>query len=446
MERRSNKFFNYLYIYTIAALIAIIWFFSFKVDNELMAIDFNLKEIGFSLIGLVTFVVLTFLKDTFYMIPLLVFTPFVFSSGFTDDNIPIGFYIVIAGAVLGIIMHIIRFRTKVKLGKYFIGFAIFLLGITLGGIIGGADVVKQLLLIGIGGTLILFSYSFIVSYLGKSYFNELVQIMMALGLLMAFQTISQQILLHPDLIFGEKTVDVGWGISNNIAMILLLCIPFAFYKTSESKGIKNLLYLLLICFLSIIIVLTFSKGSIIIALITFPFLLLYSFVSSQHKISFLISSFIVVLLGTGLIAYIYLEYKYIYDQVITEFIKIQFDSLNGRTPIYQEMLGNVKEFLLFGRGLFDSADSEGIYEYMWGHNLYIHAIYTTGLFGLGALLVHLFQKYYVLLKNPNKKTIFVTLAFLVCGLYGLIDITYYYLNYMIVMITILALMEKEIIE
>jgi hypothetical protein len=51
-----------------------------------------------------------------------------------------------------------------------------------------------------------------------------------------------------------------------------------------------------------------------------------------------------------------------------------------------------------------------------------------------------------LLKKPNKKTIFVSLAFFACGLYGLIDITYYYLNYMIDMIAILALMEKEIIE
>lgn len=446
MERRSNKVLNYIYIYTIASLIAIIWFFSFKIDNELMTLTFNLKEIGFILIGLITFIVLTFFKDTFYMIPLLVFTPFVFSSGFSDENIPIGFYIVIAGAVLGIIMHIIRFRTKVKLGKYFIGLAIFLLGVTFGGIIGGADVIKQLLLIGVGGTLILFAYSFIVSYLKKSYFDELVQIMLALGMLVAFQAFSQQLLLHRDSIFGEKTVDVGWGISNNVAMILLLCIPFGIYKCSESKWIKNFLYLCIVCFLSVVIVLTFSKGSILIALITFPIFLIYSFVSSRHKLSFSLSLGTVICIALALIVYIYIEQKYIYDFFISEFSNIQLNSLTGRIPIYEDMLKNVKEFLLFGRGLFDSPDSNGHYEYMWGHNLYIHAIYTTGFFGLGALLVHLFQKYYVLLKKPNKRTIFVSLAFLACGLYGIIDITYYYLNYMIVMIAILALMEKEIIE
>ena len=143
---------------------------------------------------------------------------------------------------------------------------------------------------------------------------------------------------------------------------------------------------------------------------------------------------------------IYVVKPHIYEEYIAAIMNFEFESLNGRKRIYEEMLENVKEYIYFGRGLFDSPDKEGTHEYLWGHNLYIHAIYTTGLFGLGALLVHLFQKYYVLLKKPNKKTIYVALAFFACGLYGLVDVTYYYLNYMIVMIAILALMEKEVRE
>mgnify|MGYP003297121358 CR=1 FL=1 len=87
------------------------------------------------------------------------------------------------------------------------------------GIIGGADVIKQLLLIGIGGTLILFAYSFIVSYLKKTNFDELVHIILALGFLMVFQTCAQQMLLYPGEMFDDKTIEpLAYAEANNLVL------------------------------------------------------------------------------------------------------------------------------------------------------------------------------------------------------------------------------------
>ncbi len=445
MEKRNTNFLNYIYIYAVALIVFVAWFFSYQYVNELLIANFDVTQIGFIIIGVIVFFVLSLLKDTIYMMPLLVFTPFMFANGFNETSIPIGLYIVVGGAVLGIIIHLIRFRTKFKFGSYFIGLLAFLLGVMFSGILNSHDLVTQLILIGVGGTLILCAYIFITSYFQKNYFNELCHLMIALGFIMVFESFAQQILMHPGNMFWEKTILLGWGLSNNVAMILLMCSPFVMYKCTESKGFKNLIYLLILILFICTLVLTYSRGSLFILLLTFPIFMIYSFINSKFKKQYLLNCSIVLLVLVAIVVYIYFTERRLIDDIIRTLSRINLSSLNGRGEIYEKMLMEAKENLWFGRGIFNSSNKEGN-DYLWGHNVYIHTLYTTGLFGLAALFIHLFQKYYLLLKKPNTKKVFVAIAFLACGLYGLMDVTYFYLNYMIVMIAILALVEHEVKE
>ena len=66
-----------------------------------------------------------------------------------------------------------------------------------------------------------------------------------------------------------------------------------------------------------------------------------------------------------------------------------------------------------------------------------------GLFGCFAMLVHLFQKYFVLLKKPNVWKITVVASFAISGFYGLFDVSYYFVNYMIPLVLGMAMLEYE---
>lgn len=441
---KTKKVFTNIYIYFLVTLFFILWLVSFMANNDLLKVNFDIESAGFIVIGIIVFIVLTFIKDTFYMMPILVYTPFVFARGFNETNIPLGFYLVIGFAVLGIIIHVIRFRARLKFGSYFIGFAVFLLGIILGGI-EKEVIISNLLLLIVGGLLILIAYSFIVTYLNKHDFSDLATIMTGLGLILVFESFAQQYLLYPDSMFINKTILVGWGLSNNIALMLLMCIPFTVYLSVKNKNILSLIYVaLFITFLGFI-VLNYSRGAIIVVICTLPIIMLYAFISSKHKISYTFNVIFILtlLIIGGVIAYN--KDTELFDSIIVEITKVDFDSLNGRGQIYEKMLGELKDNFWFGKGIFNSPNEDGT-DYLWGHNVYIHTIYTLGFFGFLTLIIHLFQKYYLLLKKPSTGKVFTALALFSSGLYGLVDVSYFYLNFMMVMIAVLALVQYEIEE
>lgn len=439
---KSKKLFTNIYIYSIALIAFLVWLVSFMSHNELLKVDFDIESIGFVLIGIIVFIVLSLIKDSFYMMPLLMFTPFVFARGFSERNIPLGFFIVIGLAVLGIIVHIVRFRAKVNLGVYFFGLDIFLIGIVFGGITKSSIVVNVMLLV-IGGLLILAAYSFIVTYLKKHEFNDVAHMMLALGLILIFEALAQQFLLYRDTMFQDKTIVVGWGISNNIALLLLLCTPFVMFLASKAKGLLNFVYLGIVLLFSAFLLLTYSRGALLVALLVFPIGLIYSFIQSKNKLSYGINLGIIFIGIVGVAFLAFYKMPGLFDLLKEEISNINLSTLNGRNAIYEEMLLKLKDDFWFGKGIFNSPNADGS-DYLWGHNVYIHTIYTLGFFGLCTLLVHLFQKYYLLLKKPTPSKTFVAIAFLASGLYGLMDVSYFYLNFMIVLIALLALVQYEI--
>ena len=122
--------------------------------------------------------------------------------------------------------------------------------------------------------------------------------------------------------------------------------------------------------------------------------------------------------------------------------KIDFSKLNGRKAIYLKCLNDAKEHLIFGRGLLagfvyriDVAEGN----YQWCHSTLLQSLYSAGLVGLVAMLIHLFFKYFYLLKNFSIEKLFLIMIMLLPGLYGLFDVSYFFINFMIVLIVILVL-------
>ena len=64
--------------------------------------------------------------------------------------------------------------------------------------------------------------------------------------------------------------------------------------------------------------------------------------------------------------------------------------------------------------------------------------------GLIGLLWHLFEKYYTLIKKINIEKLTLIFAYGFSGLYGLFDVSYFYMNYMIVLVITFIFAEQYI--
>lgn len=149
----------------------------------------------------------------------------------------------------------------------------------------------------------------------------------------------------------------------------------------------------------------------------------------------------------GFFLILYTKYHDYYEQFLDYALRVNMENMNGRTPIYEAIVTAFKENPIFGKGMFSpfyNIIETGVGEYQWGHSTVLHTILTMGSFGVVALLYHFFEKYFYLIKKMNKEKFFVLMGFLLSGLYGLIDVSYYFINYMMVLIIILAIIENTI--
>ena len=447
----GRKVFNCIYTYMLGVIIFLAWLFSFMQKNELINTSIDLENAGFIIIGIIAFIVTAFFRDSFYIGPLLVLVPFSFSRSFDIVTIPYSLYGLIACAILGIIVHLILYHEPIKKGTYFSSLLFLVGGMIFGGAFCGFDKFIPSLLASFAlGVVIMIAYIYVVTYLNHHDFYDITRIVVSLGIVLIAQTFAYQILLHKGEMFIYKDANYGWGCTNNLAVMLLFCIPIMVGYIINSKSKNAIIAALLTSTSSICIVLNYSRGAILALAIELPIALLYAFVKSKTKIYFTL--YFVTILLMILSIYVALNaYKpLLIDAMYDNIFRVNLETLNGRKEIYENLLLLSREKPLFGYGLLGSMNlslySGSENTFGWAHNSFIQMLYCFGITGLITFVIHLFKKYYILLKKGNNKTVMIALALFGSGLYGLMDITYLYVNYMVVMIVIMALIEYEIKE
>ncbi|MDD3170810.1 MAG: O-antigen ligase family protein [Bacilli bacterium] len=435
-----------VYIPAVLAVFYIFWLFSFLSINKIIGETtiYKLEAIEFVIIGIVGAFLLVFFKNTAYFLPWLIFTPFIFARPFDAYTVPLCLYIGVAIVFIGLIVGIFVKKVKLKTGAFFNGLLILCFAIILGGINIMADYFfKQtaFLLLCAGG--LLFFYSFLAST-SKIKFEEIARLMMYLGIFLLLQAFTYYYLQESFIdSLLNKELNVGWGSTNNIGLMLLLILPFTFYLSISKKTWRTVLYLL-IAFLQILaIIFTYSRGSIASMALCLVILLPICFVYARDRWTFISTLNILLLSSIFFFSYSAKYYPDYYQKFYSFVLKIDIDSINGRVPIYQKIIADIKNEPLFGYGMFAPFfTTDGIY--IWGHSTVMHTLYTTGLVGVGALLFHFIQKYYLLIKKINIKKIIVIFSFATSGLYGLFDVSYYFMNYMVVFVVLLAVLEEEV--
>ena len=452
MESRK-KFLTYSYIYACAILIFTCWVLSFMKNHNLLHLHFDIESLGFVVIGIIAMLAQIFIIDSFYFGVLLIFTPIAFSRSFDLTTMPPTIYILAVFAILGLAINMIIHPRSIKKGTYFFSLLILCIGMCFGGLIK-SDAFKNSIIASLGLSLVIvLVYIYLVTYLEKHSFKELCHIMIAFSLIMVLQTIAYQILMHDSAMFLSKDAHYGWGCTNNLAIMMLLTFPFTIYLTIDAK---RFIVPFLVIFLGIqllTILLNYSRGAIFVAFIMCPICVIYAFVKTKDKLLFAL--YYVLLLFAMFVLFVVLHAVdlELYNAVWSNVLHFNMDTLNGRKDIYKKMLEASKDHLLFGKGLMStqSADlysvnpeSLAVNGYFWAHNTFIHCLYISGIFGILCMLYHLYTKYYALLKKPNAKKVLCLLGLLASGFYGLMDISYYYIIYMVVMIVLMAFMNYEI--
>ena len=451
MEGRK-KLLRYSYIYACALLILVVWLFSFMKNNDVIHYHFDIESLGLTILGIVSMLILIFIEDSFFFGVLLLMTPFAFAREFDISNMPLTFFLVVALALIGLILHFFIYKTKIKKGTYFISLLLFCIGTLFGGLINSSAFLTSFLASFAISVLIMLVYIFLVSYLDNHSFNEICHIMLALGIVLILQTGLYQYIMHKDAMFLAKDAKYGWGCTNNLALMLLFTFPFGIFLTMKSKNVFSLFASIVVVIEAITIMLNYSRGATFIMFVMLPICIIYAFIKSKDKLWFALYYVITVFIAFIIFVVIASLNKELFDAIWANVFNFNFDTLNGRKNVYIFMLEESKNHLFFGKGILSTLNME-IYRpvdetmldnYSWGHNSFIHVLFTCGLFGLTCFLGHLYTKYKALLKEANEKKMTILFGFLISGFYGLMDISYYYIIYMVVLIVIMALAESYI--
>ena len=431
-----------LYLLTVLIVSMAFWLIAYlshckKIDVNIQPKIENISLLSF---GIICFIVLVFNSNTFYFIPWIIFIPFVFARPFTALEIPKTIFIAAGIMGVGLVLNLIIYRPKLKLGHFFIGLAVLCIAFILGGINVPNDNSRfQLLLTVICVFFFLLLYVVIASS-AHTDFKMICRMFTYLGVFLVFELAVYFITFVNSIpTFFWKVSNVGWGVSNNIALMLLFTFPFTVYLVLTSKHIKTIFYVLIMTVQCLAIIFTYSKGAIVSMIVGLIFLIPLSIWKAQDRITIIISVVVLFLVFSAVLLYLY---KYRNEEFIIlakMAFNINFENFNGRKIIYEDCIKSLKEYPIFGKGILATFQDNG--EYDWGHSTIFQTVRTMGWVGIIGMSIHLIQKYFVLIYRPSLWKIITVASFAISGLYGLFDVSYYFINYMIPLIFGMAIIE-----
>ncbi len=225
-----------------------------------------------------------------------------------------------------------------------------------------------------------------------------------------------------DGIIQRKRIFTGWGMYNNMGLMMAMMIPYAFclatkYRRGWIGTVAGSAYL--IC-----VVLTCSRNSILVAFLMYCaciFLMLYHARNRKHNTIALISVSVALLLSVILFR----------DQLLRLFsglIGIGLDP-NTRDEIFVEGLKLFAQKPIFGNSFY----SPGYQPWAWStvesfnsffpprwHNTIVQLLASCGVAGLGAYILHRVQTVRMFLGRRTKENTFIACSLLVllgCGMF-----------------------------
>lgn len=422
----SFKYFDELYLLFVLFISILGWLFS-----SISGMVFLL------LLGSTMLIVSKSFKYTF---PCLINLFFIQNDPYVFDKVPIPI-IVIASIFLFLVIAFTIYRMikdkKVELSHHTIGFIMLSLIVFIPIFWSpNKTFLNAIYFSGFGYLLIylVFKYSLDVD---RRFFGRTLSF---LGALIAVECVVKAISVTMDgnNIFSSWYT-LGWGICNEAGIMICVILPFTFYNLFKSKKKRLWIDCSLLIILGIGFLFTGSRGTYIFGGIEIIALFVMGlFVMKRKKVFYFMGgSFLLVVLILSIVNFGFIV------GVFSGTFNNGLDN-NGRFELYKEA-GNIFSAnyrnMFFGSGFLTQMDWQNrIVVY---HSTICETMVVGGIFGIIALLYHLFYKYRDFKRLDFEYLIFMCIGFICVDLYGLIDNTYFMYYYMIILAIIIGFLENE---
>lgn len=372
------------------------------------------------------------------------FVNFLFVNGVVaaSTNIDIGLIVGGVALIAVIIVYIIRNRLKFHLGKFGLNLAILailaILPVFWGNIQSSAFYFLYL-----GWLAYFVVYLFFTNSIREDIKGEFSYAMEGLSILLALEGIISVVRI---LVSGGSLKDIyslGWGICNEAGIMLCVAVPFVFYQFFSKIKSKEAIYHFCVLILSAVgILATLSRGTIMFAVIEYGLLILYMLLKKKlYKLTAVLVGVGIIVIG-GISVW---KFDFIFNHLI------DFIDDNGRFSLYNKALSAINERplnMIFGAGFAFAVDFKDAVFVC--HSTIYETLVCMGVVGMVAMLFHFAIKYRVTLQKHNDFNNMLLIGFIVVDIYGLIDNTYHMYYFMIILVMILAVLEKsneyEVIE
>lgn len=409
-----------LYILILASIALLCWFFDIFI-------------IGISVYALIFVCLLIFSKDTAPIIPLIVLSTFMISkqAAYYDFSVILAIVLPIVSIAFG--YYIIVRRPKLKKGKYFYGLLLAAIAMSVGGIGYDYNFLNVLSVAGISFAA-LFIYIFFNSTaeenLKKFLLNSFIAVTIILLLQIAIYYISADDFF---ITINYKTLNVGWGISNNIAFVLSMLLPVTFFMAITTK---SKVFFIVLAFLQYIgILFTLSRGNIIFGGLAFAVFFIIALKISDKKLNIIFAASTVVATMI-LLCLIFSDISY---SIFGRLLEMNIED-NGRIKLLNEAIESISINPVFGIGFF--------YKHAliphWFHNSILQVAASTGIVGSLCYLVYFYQRYTIPFKNFNLCNFFMISSIILTGLYGLMECNFFFVYNMLFIIFIYIIIEREV--
>lgn len=420
-------------------------------------------DIGFNLINVILvgllvlfhFFLLVFYKNTAYALP-VVFT-FLFivnQSNMTLDTVgslslPIIAFILIVSSY---IIHIVRYKVKLKQGVLFKGLLLLAIAYMIPLIY--TEFSFKAFFVSLAGFIYLFFYLFYKNTLVISK-EELFKIIFLFSLAMSYQFVFyfvQGFILNDHLPFYERISsgwgrNLGWANINDLCFYTTLTLPSYIYFIIKKKN--NLVYWLLLIIPVIAVILSTSRGGMIgfsLAALGMLYIGYRHFDQSKKKqlLIFIITTLVLLGVNYPLILGWIGDFAQSTNGTITEFS-------THRLFIYDEAIQTFLKYPIFGggwisiEGVMDQLLIEtGLnYRLFMYHSTLFHTLATMGLFGLFALVIYYIDLFKYLFKNITLEKRLLIIGFIASQVHGLIDNVQFAVPYSFLIVWIMASFENS---
>ncbi|MCI9031793.1 MAG: hypothetical protein HFK09_04645 [Clostridia bacterium] len=237
---------------------------------------------------------------------------------------------------------------------------------------------------------------------------------------------------------GNKSlVWLGWGLSNAIAYVFMLTMPFAFYLAHTEKF--SLPYFMGASAMLVAVIFTFSRGSLIVALPMYVAGTIFSCLFARNKLPLWISAGIIFAISVVVIV-CYREQLY---NVLNFYIERGLND-SGRFELWKEGWEAFLSAPVFGVGMFYRF-GEVLTSFTWFHNTIIHFLATGGIVGLGSYIFHRVQTVVMYCKKPSVDRLFAGFAILCLLANSMLDVAMSIQNMVMFYGIILAFSEKDLL-